>query len=81
MLRTQLIARLRRFEGKIEWDATKPDGQPRHCLDTSKAKQAMDWQAQTCFEEGLRKTIEWLQAQDEVREVVYGQVNPLRYIY
>ena len=68
----ELIAKLCRFEGKIEWDATKPDGQPRRCLDTSKAKEAMGWQAKTGFEEGLKKTIEWFEAQDEVREVVYG---------
>ncbi len=68
----ELIAKLCRFEGKIEWDATKPDGQPRRCLDTSKAKEAMGWQAKTGFEEGLKKTIEWFEAQDEAREVVYG---------
>ena len=35
---TELVAKLARFEGKITWDATKPDGQPRRCLDVSKAK-------------------------------------------
>ena len=68
----ELIARLCNFTGKIEWDPTKPDGQPRRCLDTSKAKQAMGWQAKVGFEEGLKRTIEWFEAQDEVREVVYG---------
>lgn len=69
----ELIARLCRFEGTIEWDATKPDGQPRRCLDTSKAKRLMDWQAQVGFEEGLARTIEWFEAhRDQVREVVYG---------
>jgi len=68
----ELIAKLCKFEGKINWDPTKPDGQPRRCLDTSKAKEAMGWQAQVGFEEGLRKTIEWFEQQDEVREVVYG---------
>ena len=68
----ELIARLCKFEGKIEWDATKPDGQPRRCLDTSKAKEAMGWEAQVGFEEGLKRTITWFEAQDEVREVVYG---------
>ena len=68
----ELIARLCRFEGAIEWDTTKPDGQPRRCLDTSKAKQVMDWQARVGFEEGLQRTIAWFEAQDEVREVVYG---------
>jgi len=68
----ELIAKLCKFTGKIQWDPTQPDGQPRRCLDTSKAKEAMGWQAKVGFEEGLRKTIEWFEQQDEVREVVYG---------
>jgi len=68
----ELIAKLCKFTGKIEWDPTQPDGQPRRCLDTSKAKEAMGWQAKVGFEEGLRKTIEWFEQQDELREVVYG---------
>lgn len=43
----------------IRWDPTKPDGQPRRCLDTSKAKELLGWQAQVGFEEGLVKTIQW----------------------
>ncbi len=58
-----LIARLTGFEGEIVWDSTKPDGQPRRCLDTSKAKRLFGFRAQTGFEEGLRKTIEWYTAQ------------------
>ncbi len=54
---TELIARLCGFKGEIRWDPTKPDGQPRRCLDVSRAKQEMGWSAQTPFEEGLRKTI------------------------
>ncbi len=54
-----LIARLTGFQGEIVWDASKPDGQPRRCLDTSKAEQLFGFRAQTSFEEGLRKTIEW----------------------
>ena len=68
----ELIAKLCKFTGKIEWDVTKPDGQPRRCLDTSKAKEAMGWEAEVGFEEGLKRTIEWFEQQDEVREVVYG---------
>jgi GDP-L-fucose synthase len=47
------------FEGGIKWDASKPDGQPRRCLDTSKAKDLFGFEAQTDFDEGLRKTYEW----------------------
>jgi len=54
-----LIARLCGFTGHIEWDATKPNGQPRRCLDTSRAKKLLDWQATTPFEDGLTSTINW----------------------
>jgi len=54
-----LIARLTGFEGEIVWDTSKPDGQPRRCLDTSKAERLFGFKAKTPFEEGLRKTIEW----------------------
>ena len=69
----ELVARLCRFEGEIRWDPTKPDGQPRRCLDTSKAARLMGWRARVDFEEGLSRTIAWFeQHQTEVREVVYG---------
>ena len=67
----ELIAKLTGFKGEIRWDASKPDGQPRRCLDTSKAKELMGWEAQVGFEEGLKKTIEWFEAQDSLREVKY----------
>ncbi len=54
-----LVARLCRFEGEIVWDATKPDGQPRRMLDTSRALRELGWKARTGFEEGLRETVEW----------------------
>ncbi|MEK6855280.1 MAG: GDP-L-fucose synthase [Nanoarchaeota archaeon] len=53
------ISGIMNFKGNINWDATKPDGQPRRCLDTSKAKHEFDFEARTSFDEGLRKTIEW----------------------
>jgi nucleoside-diphosphate-sugar epimerase len=56
---TELIARLCGFEGRIEWDASKPDGQPRRCLDVSRAREQLGWTAQTTLEDGLRRTIEW----------------------
>ena len=54
-----LIARLTGFTGTIAWDASKPDGQPRRSLDTSRAERAFGFRARTSFEEGLRKTIDW----------------------
>jgi GDP-L-fucose synthase len=59
----ELIARLTRFEGDIIWDTSKPDGQPRRSLDTTRAEQLFGFRARTPFEEGLRRTIEWYEAQ------------------
>ena len=53
------IAELTGFTGNIRWDSDKPDGQPRRCLDTSRAKELLQWEAPTGFDEGLRRTIEW----------------------
>jgi GDP-L-fucose synthase len=55
----ETIARLVGFEGRITWDASKPDGQPRRCLDVSRARETIGFVAKTQFEEGLRKTIQW----------------------
>jgi len=56
-----LVARLSRFEGEIVWDVSKPNGQPRRMLDTSRALRELGWKARTPFEEGLRETIEWFE--------------------
>jgi GDP-L-fucose synthase len=53
------IVKLTGFEGRIRWDATNPDGQPRRCLDTSRAKKLFGFEAKMGFEEGLKATIEW----------------------
>ncbi len=58
----ELIARLSGFEGGIRWDTSKPDGQPRRCLDTSRAAQLLGWKAEVDFEQGLRRTIDWYRA-------------------
>jgi GDP-L-fucose synthase len=54
-----LIAQLTRFQGRIVWDSTKPDGQPRRALDTSKARAEFGFEAKTDFLVGLKKTIDW----------------------
>jgi GDP-L-fucose synthase len=59
----ELIARLAGFTGKLIWDSTKPDGQPRRCLDTSKAEKLLGFKATTRFEEGLARTIDWYKAE------------------
>lgn len=58
-----LIARLTGFDGNLVFNAEKPDGQPRRCLDTSRAEQEFGFRAQTSFEDGLRKTIVWWEQQ------------------
>jgi len=58
-----LVARLCRFQGEIVWDQTKPDGQPRRMLDTSRAEKEFGWKARTGFEAGLRETVEWYEAE------------------
>jgi len=55
----ELIARLTGFEGELSWDTSKPDGQPRRCLDTRRAGELLDWQPQVDLEEGLRRTVQW----------------------
>lgn len=53
------------FDGEVEWDTSKPDGQPRRKLDTSRARERIGWEATTNFDEGLDRTIEWYEAHRE----------------
>lgn len=55
----ELICELMEFQGEIVWETDKPNGQPRRCLDTERAKNAFGFTAQTEFKEGLKNTIEW----------------------
>lgn len=54
-----LICELMEFEGEIVWETDKPNGQPRRCLDTERAKQAFGFTAQVDFKQGLKNTIDW----------------------
>ena len=58
-----LIAEQTGFTGRIEWDITKPDGQPRRSLDTQRAREAFGFTAHTDFRDGLQRTIEWYRHQ------------------
>ena len=58
----ELIVRLTGFKGEVRWDPTKPDGQPRRALDTSRARERFGFEARTTFEDGLRATIAWYEA-------------------
>ncbi len=56
------IARMTGFKGDLVWDTSKPNGQPRRALDTSRAKEKFGFVAQTDFDEGLQETIDWYRA-------------------
>ncbi len=58
----EMIAGLTGFHGKLTWDTSKPNGQPRRGLDTSRAEKYFGFKAHTSFEEGLHATIEWYRA-------------------
>ena len=60
-----LVARLTRFAGEIVWDTSKPNGQPRRMLDTSRALREFGWKARIGFEEGLSETVEWFEQHRE----------------
>lgn len=55
----ETIADIMDFRGTIFFDSTKPDGQPRRCLDTSKAKESLGFEAKTSLKDGLRSTVDW----------------------
>jgi GDP-L-fucose synthase len=62
---TEMIAKVAGFEGEIVWDASKPDGQPRRCLDIHRAEASFGFVARMGLEEGLRKTVEWYRNRGE----------------
>ena len=64
----EMIAKLTGFEGTLEWDASKPDGQPRRRVDATRARELFGFEAQTPLEEGLRRTIEWYRANRDAAE-------------
>ena len=55
------IAKLTKFEGKITWDTTQPDGQPRRCIDTQRALERFGFQAKTSIDQGLAETVAWFE--------------------
>jgi GDP-L-fucose synthase len=58
----ELIAKLTGFDGRLAWDASQPDGQPRRMLETARAERAFGFRAGTSLEEGLKRTIAWYEA-------------------
>jgi GDP-L-fucose synthase len=63
----ELICEICGFGGRIVWDSTKPDGQPRRCLETSRAEKYFGFRAKTSFREGLTKLIHWCESTGEMR--------------
>lgn len=59
---TEMICELCHFRGELRWDSTKPDGQPRRCLDISRAWDRFGWRATTPFRDGLKQTIAWYES-------------------
>ena len=65
---TKLIVKLTGFNGKVVWDKSKPDGQPKRRLDVTKAKEEFGFEARMKFENGLKKTISWYQKTKHYQE-------------
>lgn len=61
----EIITKLTGFKGTVNWDTSKPDGQPRRCLDVSRARQEFGFEAEMDFEEGLRRTVDWYLSQTQ----------------
>ena len=58
-----LVCRQCRFEGEVRWDTSKPDGQPRRCLDTARAREAFGFQAEVSLAQGIAETVAWYEAE------------------
>ena len=71
----ELIVRLTDFKGEIRWDETKPDGQPRRMLDTTRAEIEFGFKAKTNFEEGLKKTIDWYRSINNKSSKLHSQIS------
>lgn len=68
----ELIVELTGFQGEIRWDPSKPDGQPRRCLDISQARERLGFEPAVSLQDGLEQTIAWYRQQTNLREVHYG---------
>jgi GDP-L-fucose synthase len=63
-----LIALHTGFNGAIHWDATKPNGQPRRCINSNQAKKYLGWKAKIEYDYGIRKVVEWYRQEERLRE-------------
>jgi GDP-L-fucose synthase len=69
----ELVAKTVDFRGEIAWDSTKPDGQPRRCLDVTRADKLLGFRALTPLEEGLRETVAWFEKNRETARLNHGR--------
>ncbi len=69
----ELISEIAGYTGEIVWDRNRPDGQPRRCVDTGRARQAFGFKAETGLREGLTETIEWYR--EHSRESIAGKAG------
>jgi GDP-L-fucose synthase len=72
----QMLAELTEFSGAIRWDLSRPDGQPRRCLDTSAAREGFGFRASTSLEDGLRSTIAWFRRQQVAQPEPVPELAP-----
>lgn len=72
----EIIAGLTDFEGTINWDTSKPDGQQRRCLDVSRARIEFGFEAEMDFEEGLRRTVDWYKTNLRDQNCCCGEERP-----
>jgi len=62
---SEMVVKMTGFSGKLVWQTDKPNGQPRRCLDVTRARELFGWSAQVSFEEGMRRTIDWFKTNRE----------------
>ena len=62
----EMIAAATGYHGSLEFDTSRPDGQPRRCLDVSRARDMLGFEAEVSLAEGLRRTIDWYRAQGDI---------------
>jgi nucleoside-diphosphate-sugar epimerase len=65
----ELIVKHTGYQGQVHWDASKPNGQPRRCLNSAQARKHLGWKAKTKYEEGIAQVVEWYMTQERIREV------------
>ncbi len=72
----ELIVQLTGFVGQVRWDPTKPDGQPRRALDTSRARERFGFVARTSFEDRLMRTTDWCESVGSHRDALTPAFEP-----